>query len=94
MITTHLSKHAERHAQRRGVAPQTLDLILNHAGRSRKLPGKARALWVSRRARDRLICSGFKPSEIDRARGVSIIIALDDDIVITVKHTIGRRAWA
>ena len=94
MIETRLSVHAERQAQRRGVAPQTLDLILRHADRSRKLPGKARALWISRKARQRLISAGFMPGEVDRARGVRIVVALDDDVVITVEHTIARRAWA
>jgi len=94
MIETRLSTHAERQAQRRGVAPQTLDLILAHADRSRKLPGKARALWVSRKARERLIYSGFRPSEVDRTRGVRIVIALDDDVVTTVEHMLARRAWA
>lgn len=94
MIETRLSAHAERQAQRRGIAPQTLDLILRHADRSQKLPGKSRALWVSRRARERLIFSGFMPSEVDRARGVRIVVALDDDVVTTVEHMLARRAWA
>jgi hypothetical protein len=94
MIETRLSTHAERQAQRRGVAPQTLDLILRYADRSQKLPGKARALWVSRKARARLICTGFPPSEVDRTRGVRIVIALDEDIVTTVEHMLARRAWA
>jgi hypothetical protein len=94
MITTELSNHAERQAQRRGVAPHTLDLILNHADKSRKLPGKARALWISRRGRDRLIFSGFAPSEVDRASGVRLIVDLRDDVVTTVEHMLARRAWA
>jgi hypothetical protein len=94
MIETRLSRHAERQAQRRGIAPRTLDLVLRHADRSRKLPGKARALWVSRKGREQLICSGFPPSEVDRVRGVRIVVALDDDIVTTVEHMLARRAWA
>jgi hypothetical protein len=94
MIETRLSTHAARQAQRRGVAHQTLQLVLTYADRSRKLPGKARALWVSRKGRERLICSGFPPNEIDRTRGVRIVVALDDDIVTTVEHMLARRAWA
>jgi hypothetical protein len=94
MIETRLSAHAERQAQRRGVTPRTLDLVLRHADRSRKLPGKARALWVSRKARSLMICSGFPPSEVDRTRGVRIVVALDDDVVTTVEHMLARRAWA
>jgi hypothetical protein len=94
MIETRLSDHARRQAQRRGIATQTLDLILSHSDRSQKLPGKARALWISRRARERLICAGFGPSEVDRARGVRIVVALDDDVVTTVEHMLARRAWA
>lgn len=94
MIETRLSSHAERQAQRRGIAPRTLDLILRHADRSQKLPGKSRALWISRKARQRLISAGFVPGEVDRARGVRIVIALDDDVVTTVEHMLARRAWA
>jgi hypothetical protein len=94
MIETRLSAHAERQAQRRGVAPRTLDLILNHHDRSQKLPGKARALWVSRRARERMIWSGIMVTDVDRTRGVRLIVAQDDDIVTTVEHMLARRAWA
>jgi hypothetical protein len=41
-----------------------------------------------------LVCAGFVPSEVDRARGVRIVIALDDDVVTTVEHMLARRAWA
>jgi hypothetical protein len=92
-IATRLSAHAQQQAQRRGVARQTLDLVLKHADRSRKLPGRARALWVSPRARRRLISSGLAPSDVDRTRGVRIVVALDDDIVMTVEHMLARRAW-
>ncbi len=94
MIATRLSIHAERQAQRRGVARQTLDLVLRHADRSRKLPGRARALWVSPRKREHLIGIGLAPSDVDRTRGVRIVVALDDDIVTTVEHMLARRAWA
>jgi hypothetical protein len=94
MIETRLSLHAERQAQRRGVARRTLDLILAYADRSHKLPGRARALWVSPKARSRLIFSGFSPDEVDRTRGVRIIVAIDDDTVTTVEHMLARRAWA
>jgi hypothetical protein len=94
MITTELSNHAERQAQRRGISPYTLDLILNHADKSRKLPGKARALWISRKGREKLIWCGFAPNEVDRASGVRLIIDLRDDVVTTVEHMLARRAWA
>jgi hypothetical protein len=94
MIETRLSLHAELQAQRRGIAARTLDLILAHADRSRKLPGKARALWVSPKARSQLIRSGFQPSDVDRTRGVRIVVAIDDDIITTVEHMLARRAWA
>lgn len=93
MIETHISRHAERQAQRRGITRRTLDLILTYADRSRKLPGRARALWLSRKAREQLICSGFAPSEVDRTRGVRLVIALDEDVVMTIEHMLGRRAW-
>jgi hypothetical protein len=94
MITTTLTPHAARQAQRRGIAPSTLDLVLGYADKSRKLPGMARALWLSRKGRDRLIYSGFAPGEIDRTRGVRLVVNMTDDCVITVEHMLARRAWA
>jgi len=94
MIATRLSTHAERQAQRRGITMKTLDLVLTHADRSRKLPGKARALWISRKGRDRLVWCGFAASEVARASGVRLVVDLRDDVVVTVEHAIARRAWA
>ena len=94
MIKTYLSPHAARQAQRRGVARSTLDLVLRHADRSRKLPGRARALWLSQRGRRQLIHAGLASSEVDRARGVRLIVALEDDVVVTVEHMLARRQWA
>jgi len=94
MIATELSTHAQLQAQRRGIAPRTLDLVLAYADKSRKLPGKARALWISRKGRDRLVWSGFAASEVERASGVRLIVDLRDDVVVTVEHATARRAWA
>ena len=94
MIEKRLSMHAERQAQRRGIARNTLGLILRHADRSRKLPGKARALWVSPKARDRLIWSGLPTNEVERTRGVRLVVALEGYVVVTVEHMLRRRAWA
>jgi hypothetical protein len=93
MIETRISGHAQRQAQRRGITPRTLDLVLRYADRSRKLPGKARALWISRKARNQLIFSGFASCEVDRTRGVRLVVALGDDVVTTVEHMLARRAW-
>jgi hypothetical protein len=93
VIATQLSFHAKAQAQRRGIAPRTLDLVLSYADRSQGLPGKARALWISRKGRDRLVCGGFAASEVDRTRGVRLIIDQRTDVVMTVEHAIARRAW-
>ena len=94
MIATHLTNHARRQSQRRGVMPSTLDLVLNHSDKSRKLPGQARAVWISRTGRDRLKWGGFAPADIDRTRGVRLIVNTNEDVVVTVEHMLARRAWA
>jgi len=94
MIATQLSTHAQLQAQRRGIGQRTLDLVLGHADKSRKLPGKARALWISRKGRKRLIWAGVAASEADRTCGVRLIIDLRDDVALTVEHAFARRAWA
>jgi len=94
MIEMQLSAHAKRQAQRRGITRSTLDLILRHGDRSCKLSSNARARWVSRRARDRLIRAGVPSREVDRTRSVRLIVALDNNVVMTVEHMLRRRAWA
>ena len=94
MIITRLSTHAERQAQRRGISARTLDLVLNHSDRSQKRSGQARALWVSPKARARLVWLGFPAAEVDRASGVRLIVHTADDVVMTVEHATARRAWA
>ena len=95
MIDTRLSSHAGLQAQRRGVAQRTLDLILRHSDRSAKLPGnKTRALWISRKGRQRLVWRGFTPAEVARASGVRLVVNIDEDLVVTVEHATARRAWA
>ena len=94
LIPTRLSNHAARQAQRRGITLPTLDFILDHADRSGKLRGHSHALWVSRKGRECLKWAGFAPREIDRTRGIRLIVSTFDDVVITVEHTLTRRRWA
>ena len=94
MIMTRLSNHAEQQAQRRGISARTLELVLSHSDRSQKLPGRARALWVSPRARARLVWLGFAAADVDRTSGVRLIVHTADDVVMTVEHATTRRAWA
>lgn len=93
-IDTQVSHHAARQAQRRGIASCTISLILECSDRSQKVSGNARALWISRKGRDRLIRSGLPVGEIDRASGVRLIVSIRDDVVITVEHMLARRLWA
>ena len=92
-IETTLSSHAAHQAQRRGISFETLRLVLMHSDRSQGLPGRARALWISKRKRTRLIHSGFAPSEIDKTSGVRLVINIREDIVMTVEHMRARRRW-
>lgn len=93
-IDTRISNHALEQSQRRGIARDTLHLVLNHYDRSRKIPGYARALWIGPRGRKALVQAGFPPALVDRCSGVRAIVDLADDIVLTVEHTRKRRRWA
>ena len=97
MIATQLSHHAERQAQRRGVARKTLDLILGHNDRSQKIWGNARILWISRQGREQLVRQGIAARDVSRTSGVMLILHLADDVVMSVQHADGRRRrrhWA
>ena len=41
-----------------------------------------------------MIWSGIMVTDVDRTRGVRLIVAQDDDIVTTVEHMLARRALA
>lgn len=84
-----LTAHATRQAQRRGIRPRTLDLIVEHADRSCGLPGRAKGIWISRAGRDRLIRNGLAAADVDRAAGVHMVVK--DDNVLTVEHATARR---
>jgi hypothetical protein len=92
-IATQVSAHAVQQAQRRGVSLSTLECVLHHHDRSRKLPGMSRALWIGRKGRAALIRAGFPVAEIERCRGVRLIVSMVDDVVLTVEHALARRRW-
>jgi hypothetical protein len=93
-IATRISAHALKQAQRRGISQRTLEWVLLYHDRSRKLPGMSRALWIGRKGREALLRAGFAVAEIERCRGVRLIVNLVDDVVLTVEHALGRRHWA
>jgi hypothetical protein len=92
-IETRVSGHALRQSQRRGISLETLDLVLTHHDRSRKVSGRARALWIGRRARGALVRAGWPAAIVDRSAGVRAIVDMSDDVVLTVEHTTKHRRW-
>ena len=93
IIATSFDPHALEQAQRRAVPRDTLALVLECHDRSRKVAGRARALWISRRGRQALVRAGVPPAVVDRAAGVRLIVCLHSDRVITVEHATARRRW-
>ena len=91
-IETKVSEHALRQSQRRGISRETLDLVLTYHDRSRKVPGYARALWIGPRGRKALIRAGLPVALIERCAGVRAIVHLGEDLVLTVEHSLKRRA--
>jgi hypothetical protein len=53
-----------------------------------------RQAQVSPKARGRLIWSGLPTSEVERTRGVRLVVALEGYVAVTVEHMLRRRAWA
>jgi hypothetical protein len=93
-IATKFTWHALRQAQRRGISHETLNLVLTHNDHSQGLPGRARALWVGRRGRNRLIQAGIPITKVERLSGVRLILDTLRDEVLTVEHCLKRRRWA
>jgi hypothetical protein len=92
-IETKVSEHALRQSQRRGISLETLDLVLTHHDRSRKVPGYARALWIGPQGRKALVRAGLPAALVERCAGVRAIVHLGQDLVLTVEHTCKRRRW-
>lgn len=93
-VATPVSSHAARQMQRRGVRRATVVLVLEHGDRSRKLAGAARAVWISAGKARRLVRRGLPAAEVDRSRGLRVIVSLLTDTVITCEHATRRRHWA
>jgi hypothetical protein len=87
------SPHSLLQARRRGISPVTLALLLEHYDRSKKVAGRCRALWVSRRRRQTLVYPGIPAAEVERLVGIRIIVGLEDYTVRTVEHARVRRRW-
>ena len=85
-IEKKISEHPLRQSQRRGISRQTLDLVLTHHDRSRKLPGYARTLWIGPRG-ESLVRAGLPVALIERCAGVQAIVDIGEDLVLTVEHT-------
>ena len=87
-----LSRHAKTRGQQRGVRKSTIDFILDHADRSLHVGKGLTAISISRKNQRRLFRKGIDSRVIERADSVAVLLAPDNNDVVTVMRLHGRTA--
>ncbi len=78
------SDHAWERARERGIRPSTMRFILDHYDQKSHARGGCHCVRITNQWLVSLTKRGFSNSEIERARGVLLIVRLVDGIVVTV----------
>lgn len=87
-----LTDHAADRMQRRGVAGDSVALVLAHADRRVAAGSGAVALSITRRQRQNLCERGLAPALLDRTAGLILLLSRETGAVITVMHDQGPAA--
>ena len=79
-------------AQQRGIKHKTVQFVLDHSDREFHAGEGKRTRRISEKGIARLVAVGEKPSEVERARNVVIVVDALGSKVITVLHDRGNKA--
>lgn len=85
-----MSKHAMVRAQQRGIRRSVVDHILTLGDRKTRVAG---GLWAVSMSDDRateLRRVGVPAQELERVRGINVIVNLERSMVVTVEHAIAN----
>jgi len=84
-----LSNHASTRMQQRGVSTRVVEFVLWNADKSEFVGSGCREKWISRHRLSALRRTGADCQLVDRAKGISAVISIDD-LVVTVFHKTER----
>ncbi len=88
----HLSRHASKRAQQRGISRQTMDLVMERADQYRDARDGCVTCWISRRQCAQLRSEGLAAAQIERAVNVFLVIQPADGVIVTTMHGYKARA--
>ena len=88
----HLSKHASKRAQQRGISRRTMDLVMQRADQHREVGDGCVTCWISRRRCAQLRREGLAAAQIERAVNVVLVVQLADGVIVTTMHGYKARA--
>ncbi len=82
----HLSKHAGKRAQQRGISRQTMNLVMERADQFRDAGDGCVMCWISRRQCAQLRSEGLAAAQIERATNVVLVIQSAVGVIVTTMH--------
>ena len=82
----HLSKHASKRAQQRGISRRTMDLVMQRADQYRDARDGCVTCWISRRQCAQLRSEGLAAAQIERATNVVLVIQPAGGVIVTTLH--------
>ena len=86
-----LTRHAEGQAQKRGIRPEVLGLILTHGDLERHAGEGLLSLQISRKRFKRLAFTGVPATLREKAIGVVLLIDPAALAIVTAMHALGRQ---
>lgn len=78
----HITKHAEMRCQQRGIPREIVEVLLL-LGQSHKRPGGVTELRISKRDKSEFLRGLSRVKQLVERAAATIIIAGDDDVVVT-----------
>ena len=79
-----LTHHAASRSRQRGIRPETIDLIFEHADRECFVGSGLLHIFVSRARVRRLLSEGFSPSRCHQLQSTSLLLDPDSNAIVTL----------
>ena len=79
-----LTRHAASRSRQRGVRPETIDLIFQHADRECFVGSGLLHIFVSRARVRRLLSEGYPPARCNQLASTSLLLDPDSNAIVTL----------
>lgn len=85
------TRHAMKRAQQRGISLTQIDAVTTHADSSRHHGNDVKAVWISKRKLARIGRPTLQGTDIDRLRGLVVLVSSDGKSVTVFRNAKARR---